>query len=136
MSWGPPNGKLSRPPVGRPRRQYGAGVKGGKLRGWVRPRMLNHGTTDCMTVRPRRRRARAALVCTSVICALALLDGCGKRVRAGGHSVPPEPGSPVVRGARDGLELWWWVVTDRRSVPGVLPPAGSVGPTDPATAAL
>ncbi len=41
-----------------------------------------------------------------------------------------------MRGARDGLELWWWVVTDRRSVPGVLPPAGSIGPIDPATPAL
>ncbi len=34
----------------------------------------------------------------------------------------------MVRGARDGLELWWWVVTEPRSRAGPGPAAGPIGP--------
>lgn len=56
-----------------------------------------------------------------VMCLLALflaafaLPGCA-RWRHKPVAAAPPTGSPVVRGASSGLELWWWVVTDVRIV--------------------
>lgn len=59
---------------------------------------------------------RWAVMAARVLCVVALgaAVSCARKPRAGVPAVPA--GSPVVRGAESGLELWWWVVTDQRVV--------------------
>lgn len=63
---------------------------------------------------------------------LAGLAGCG----GGAHTAPPpppEPGRPVVRGAENGLEMWWWVVSEEHApaIPLLLPYADRPAPMPP-----
>lgn len=73
-----------------------------------------------------RKPALHALVC-ALVCGALIAPGCARR-RSVREPAAPEPGSPVVRGARDGLELWWWVVTEPRSRGLVPAPLGPTGP--------
>ncbi len=86
-----------------------------------------------VTAEPRdtARRVRVWAV-VGLLCLVAMIPGsCGWRskIRAA-RPVPPDTASPVVRGARDGLELWWWVVTDPRSRGGRAG-AGAAAPIGP-----
>ena len=56
-----------------------------------------------------------------LLIVLACLGGCG-----GGRPPAisePEPGRPVVRGAENGVEMWWWVLSEDHApvVPLLLP---------------
>ena len=65
----------------------------------------------------RRAREHAGGVLRFVggVACLLVLGACATR-----SPVPQASGagaSPVVRGAEDGLEVWWWIVSDSRVVP-------------------
>ncbi|MFM9997227.1 MAG: hypothetical protein ACKVU4_15670 [Phycisphaerales bacterium] len=100
------------------------------IRSALGPRGYRAPAKRCRAVDRAPHALWASILCGCVV----FMSGCGGGSR--GSAAVTDAASPVVRGARSGLELWSWVVTDARSTSGLRAPrdeSGPPGPPDPGT---